>query len=160
MDDVLLVVGGIIPDQDIDGLKKAGVAAVFQPGTPMDAIIEFHSHQREASRRNGRRLMAPPHPQSSRLQRLLKQTVGPTPLVLGDISRTCKAPLDRSSPGSITVPTGSLPTWSRCIYARNPTSLFSRSIPIAVLSRSTRIGWESGVPTAATCASCSSTSAR
>jgi len=41
MDDVLVVIGGIIPDQDIDGLKKAGVAAVFQPGTPMDAIIEF-----------------------------------------------------------------------------------------------------------------------
>jgi methylmalonyl-CoA mutase, C-terminal domain len=41
MDDVLVVIGGIIPDQDIEGLKKAGVAAVFQPGTPMDAIIEF-----------------------------------------------------------------------------------------------------------------------
>ena len=41
MDDVLLVIGGIIPDQDIAGLKQAGVAAVFQPGTPMDAIIEF-----------------------------------------------------------------------------------------------------------------------
>jgi len=41
MDDVLLVVGGIIPDQDIEGLKKAGVAAVFQPGTPMDSIIDF-----------------------------------------------------------------------------------------------------------------------
>src|SRR5215472_18808648 len=41
MDDVLLIVGGIIPDQDIEGLKKAGVAAVFQPGTPMDNIIEF-----------------------------------------------------------------------------------------------------------------------
>ena len=41
MDDVLLVVGGIIPDQDVEGLKQAGVAAVFQPGTPMDAIIEF-----------------------------------------------------------------------------------------------------------------------
>jgi len=41
MDDVLLVVGGIIPDQDIESLKKTGVAAVFQPGTPMDAIIEF-----------------------------------------------------------------------------------------------------------------------
>ena len=41
MDDVLLVVGGIIPDQDVEGLKHAGVAAVFQPGTPMDAIIEF-----------------------------------------------------------------------------------------------------------------------
>ena len=41
MDDVLLVIGGIIPDQDVEGLKKAGVAAVFQPGTPMDAIISF-----------------------------------------------------------------------------------------------------------------------
>jgi methylmalonyl-CoA mutase C-terminal domain/subunit len=41
MDDVLLLVGGIIPDQDIDALKKGGVAAVFQPGTPMDSIIEF-----------------------------------------------------------------------------------------------------------------------
>src|SRR5436305_975244 len=41
MDDVLLVIGGIIPDQDIDSLKKAGVAAIFQPGTPMDHIITF-----------------------------------------------------------------------------------------------------------------------
>jgi methylmalonyl-CoA mutase C-terminal domain/subunit len=41
MDDVLVVIGGIIPDQDIEGMKKAGVAAVFQPGTPMDSIIEF-----------------------------------------------------------------------------------------------------------------------
>jgi methylmalonyl-CoA mutase C-terminal domain/subunit len=41
MEDVLLLVGGIIPDQDISALKNAGVAAVFQPGTPMDSIIEF-----------------------------------------------------------------------------------------------------------------------
>jgi methylmalonyl-CoA mutase, C-terminal domain len=41
MDDVLLLVGGIIPDQDVEALKQAGVAAVFQPGTPMDAIIAF-----------------------------------------------------------------------------------------------------------------------
>src|SRR3974390_715482 len=41
MGDVLLVVGGIIPDQDVEGLKKAGVAAVFQPGTPMATIIDF-----------------------------------------------------------------------------------------------------------------------
>jgi len=41
MHDVLLIVGGIIPDQDVEGLKQAGVAAVFQPGTPMDNIIEF-----------------------------------------------------------------------------------------------------------------------
>jgi methylmalonyl-CoA mutase C-terminal domain/subunit len=41
MDDVLLVVGGIIPDQDIDSLKQAGVAAIFQPGTAMDDIVQF-----------------------------------------------------------------------------------------------------------------------
>jgi methylmalonyl-CoA mutase C-terminal domain/subunit len=41
MDDVLVVVGGIIPDQDIDNLKKAGVAALFQPGTAMDEIVQF-----------------------------------------------------------------------------------------------------------------------
>ena len=41
MDDVLVLVGGIIPDQDIEPLKKAGVSAIFQPGTPMDSIIEF-----------------------------------------------------------------------------------------------------------------------
>jgi methylmalonyl-CoA mutase C-terminal domain/subunit len=41
MDDVIVVVGGIIPDQDIGGLKKAGVAAIFQPGTAMDDIVKF-----------------------------------------------------------------------------------------------------------------------
>ena len=41
MDDVLVLVGGIIPDQDIEALKKAGVAAVFQPGTAMDDIVKF-----------------------------------------------------------------------------------------------------------------------
>ena len=41
MDDVLVVVGGIIPDQDVDALKKGGVAAIFQPGTAMDEIIQF-----------------------------------------------------------------------------------------------------------------------
>jgi methylmalonyl-CoA mutase, C-terminal domain len=41
MDDVLVLVGGIIPDQDMESLKKAGVAGIFQPGTAMDEIIEF-----------------------------------------------------------------------------------------------------------------------
>ncbi len=41
MDDVVLLVGGIIPDQDVEGLKKAGVAGIFQPGTPMDDIVKF-----------------------------------------------------------------------------------------------------------------------
>jgi methylmalonyl-CoA mutase C-terminal domain/subunit len=41
MEDVLVLVGGIIPDQDIEGLKKIGVAAIFQPGTAMDDIVKF-----------------------------------------------------------------------------------------------------------------------
>ena len=41
MDDVLVLVGGIIPDQDMDHLKQAGVAAIFQPGTVMDHIVNF-----------------------------------------------------------------------------------------------------------------------
>jgi methylmalonyl-CoA mutase C-terminal domain/subunit len=41
MDDVLLLVGGIIPEQDFDLMKKAGVTGIFNPGTPMDDIVEF-----------------------------------------------------------------------------------------------------------------------
>jgi methylmalonyl-CoA mutase C-terminal domain/subunit len=41
MDDVLLLVGGIIPEEDIPGLKKAGVAEVFQPGASTQDIVEF-----------------------------------------------------------------------------------------------------------------------
>jgi methylmalonyl-CoA mutase, C-terminal domain len=41
MDDILVLVGGIIPDQDIEGLKKIGVGGIFQPGTPMDDIVKF-----------------------------------------------------------------------------------------------------------------------
>ena len=41
IDDVLVVVGGIIPDQDVEALKKRGVAAIFPPGTSMDEIVKF-----------------------------------------------------------------------------------------------------------------------
>ena len=41
MDDVIVLVGGIIPDQDIAGLKEIGVGAIFQPGTAMDNIVQF-----------------------------------------------------------------------------------------------------------------------
>ncbi|MGA9041868.1 MAG: cobalamin B12-binding domain-containing protein [Terriglobales bacterium] len=41
MDDVIVVLGGIIPDQDVENLKKIGVAAIFQPGTSMDHIVQF-----------------------------------------------------------------------------------------------------------------------
>ena len=41
MDDVRVIVGGIIPDEDAAELKKLGVAAVFQPGASLDQIVEF-----------------------------------------------------------------------------------------------------------------------
>ena len=41
MEDVLVIIGGIIPDQDIPGLKQAGIAGIFLPGTPMDEIVDF-----------------------------------------------------------------------------------------------------------------------
>lgn len=40
-DDVVVVVGGIIPDDDVPGLLREGVAAVFGPGTPIDEIVDF-----------------------------------------------------------------------------------------------------------------------
>src|SRR5436190_4524981 len=41
LDDVLVVIGGIIPDVDIPRLKDIGVKGIFLPGTPMQALIEF-----------------------------------------------------------------------------------------------------------------------
>jgi methylmalonyl-CoA mutase C-terminal domain/subunit len=40
--DIIVTGGGIIPEEDIPRLKKAGIAAVFGPGTPLEEIIEFH----------------------------------------------------------------------------------------------------------------------
>jgi methylmalonyl-CoA mutase C-terminal domain/subunit len=42
-DDIVLFGGGIIPDGDIAPLKEIGVAAVFTPGTPTAAIVEWVS---------------------------------------------------------------------------------------------------------------------
>jgi methylmalonyl-CoA mutase C-terminal domain/subunit len=41
VDDVLVVVGGIVPAEDVEPLRGMGVAGVFGPGTPMGAIVEF-----------------------------------------------------------------------------------------------------------------------
>lgn len=41
MDDVIVVLGGTIPNQDLEPMKKAGVAAVFGPGTSMNDIVKF-----------------------------------------------------------------------------------------------------------------------
>jgi methylmalonyl-CoA mutase, C-terminal domain len=43
MDDVLVMVGGIIPDVDIPRLQEIGVKGIFLPGTPMQQIIDFIS---------------------------------------------------------------------------------------------------------------------
>ncbi|UCC66140.1 MAG: cobalamin B12-binding domain-containing protein [Deltaproteobacteria bacterium] len=41
--DIIVIGGGIIPYEDIPILKEAGVAEVFQPGTPIEEIIRFIS---------------------------------------------------------------------------------------------------------------------
>ncbi len=41
MDDTLFLVGGIIPEEDFDGLKKAGTHMIFTPGTSLEEIINY-----------------------------------------------------------------------------------------------------------------------
>ena len=47
LDDVRLVIGGIIPDEDITELEKMGVSGVFGPGASMEKIVE---HVRKVAR--------------------------------------------------------------------------------------------------------------
>jgi methylmalonyl-CoA mutase C-terminal domain/subunit len=47
LSDVLVVIGGIIPDVDVPKLKEIGVKGIFLPGTPMQEIIDFiNTHAR------------------------------------------------------------------------------------------------------------------
>ena len=39
--DVLVIAGGIIPDEDVPGLKEVGVSEVFGPGTPVPDIAQY-----------------------------------------------------------------------------------------------------------------------
>jgi len=41
MDDVLVIGGGIIPEEDVPALKDAGISEVFGPGTPIDTIVKY-----------------------------------------------------------------------------------------------------------------------
>ncbi|MGA1873108.1 MAG: cobalamin B12-binding domain-containing protein, partial [Thermoplasmatota archaeon] len=41
MDDVLVIGGGIIPEEDVPGLNAAGIKGIFGPGTPLEDIIRF-----------------------------------------------------------------------------------------------------------------------
>ena len=48
MEDVLVVLGGIIPDADVPPMKALGVAEVFQPGSSLESIVEFiRAHVRQ-----------------------------------------------------------------------------------------------------------------
>jgi len=40
-EDVLVVLGGTIPEDDADELRKQGIAEVFGPGAPTTAIVDF-----------------------------------------------------------------------------------------------------------------------
>jgi methylmalonyl-CoA mutase C-terminal domain/subunit len=40
-EEILVVLGGTIPDQDIAAMKACGVAAIFGPGTALDTTIDF-----------------------------------------------------------------------------------------------------------------------
>lgn len=40
-EDILLVLGGTIPEQDAQFLKAQGVAAIFGPGTPLETTVQF-----------------------------------------------------------------------------------------------------------------------
>jgi methylmalonyl-CoA mutase C-terminal domain/subunit len=54
MTDVLVVVGGIIPDADVPRLNEIGIQGIFQPGTPMQDIVDFitrHARTRVAFER-------------------------------------------------------------------------------------------------------------
>ncbi|WP_202319626.1 cobalamin B12-binding domain-containing protein [Archaeoglobus neptunius] len=39
--DVIVILGGIVPEEDVEKLHEIGVAKVFGPGTPLEEIIEF-----------------------------------------------------------------------------------------------------------------------
>jgi methylmalonyl-CoA mutase C-terminal domain/subunit len=41
VDDVLVIAGGIIPEEDVPGLKKVGIAEIFGPGTYTDDIVTY-----------------------------------------------------------------------------------------------------------------------
>ena len=41
VDDILVLGGGIIPDEDIPGLKEVGIAEIFGPGTTTEDIINY-----------------------------------------------------------------------------------------------------------------------
>jgi methylmalonyl-CoA mutase C-terminal domain/subunit len=52
IDDVLLIGGGVIPEEDMEELKKMGVAELFGPGTPTTKTIDYIENWFKDSQRN------------------------------------------------------------------------------------------------------------
>src|SRR3984893_4644361 len=88
LDDVLVVIGGIIPDVDIPRLKDIGVKGIFLPGTPMQDIIEFI---RANARQRGGVPSAPGRGPACPPSRLRPAT-------------TCPAPCSRYNQGAVQAP--------------------------------------------------------
>ncbi|SDY58021.1 methylmalonyl-CoA mutase, C-terminal domain [Proteiniborus ethanoligenes] len=40
-EDILVIGGGVIPDDDITGLKEAGIKEIFTPGTPTTQVVDY-----------------------------------------------------------------------------------------------------------------------
>jgi methylmalonyl-CoA mutase C-terminal domain/subunit len=56
LDDVLVVLGGIVPNQDVPKLNAMGVRGIFRPGTPLQDVVEFirkNSRERTVSEASG-----------------------------------------------------------------------------------------------------------
>jgi len=41
LNDVMVFAGGIIPEEDVSGMKKLGIREIFGPGTTTETIIEY-----------------------------------------------------------------------------------------------------------------------
>ena len=54
MDDIVVMAGGIIPDEDIPGLKSLGIREVFGPGTTFKTIIDAVNTHVEKNKRGER----------------------------------------------------------------------------------------------------------
>ena len=48
-DDIRILAGGIIPQEDIPGLQQQGVAKVFLSGTPINEIVEYLTHETKST---------------------------------------------------------------------------------------------------------------
>jgi methylmalonyl-CoA mutase C-terminal domain/subunit len=58
LDDVLVVIGGIIPDVDVPRLRAIGIKGLFAPGTPIQRIVEFITANARAGAHEGSEILS------------------------------------------------------------------------------------------------------